>query len=82
MSRDMKSQPLPPPKRARESAGLTQEGLAHRTGCSLATVARCERAARYPRVLALRRAYLAALSIVDPEDDDAEPTTSSVRNVK
>lgn len=53
----------PDPKTARERRALTQEALAHKVGCSVATVVRCERLGRYPAVRAIRRSYLRALGL-------------------
>jgi DNA-binding transcriptional regulator YiaG len=51
------------PRQAREAAGLSREELAARAGCSYGTVRDCEANGRWPRNIAMRRAYLAALGL-------------------
>lgn len=60
----------PDPKTARERQRLTQEALAHKAGCSVATVVRCERLGRFPTVRAIRRAYLRACAL---SERDVQP---------
>ena len=54
---------LPNPKAAREKLNLRQVDVASKACVSLMTVIRCEKAGRYPKQEAARRAYLAALGI-------------------
>ena len=55
---------LPSPKAARESIpGFRQVDLASRAGVSIQTVIRAEKSGTYPRSVAIRRAYMAALGL-------------------
>ena len=58
--------PLPDPRAARLAKGYSVRALAKLAGIGSSTVSRCERDGTWPEQLAVRRAYLAALELVEP----------------
>jgi DNA-binding XRE family transcriptional regulator len=71
----------PHPRKAREACRLRQVDLASRAGCSIQTIVRCEASGKYPKIVALRDAYLRALGLGQFTSDRVATPPSPVEPV-